>query len=789
MAWDIGAIQSGGADIGPIYAGAPAGPQTLEPDGLGPLLDLTDGPTLAQPDVLVPAALGPLLSFSGPSLAQDETIGLTGLGPLMTLGEQTLQGAPQTMFQVGIGPMLTFGEPRIAEVQTLPLSGGIGPLMSFGDPTLVPVGQRMAVNGIGPMLRFGEPQLNGGVSSLQVFIGNYERTEYTLYARSFIRSQTLGRWTGTIEFLNVPGPIPRAEDIATLDEWFPQRGQTVQIKENGRVLFRGCISETARERFMGTDFVTSTCQIADKAHRFDRRVVPRKTFAADLDAADVVRSVLADYGNNEGISDTGVPASMGALGADLIVNFWYVSQVFDEITRRTGYEWYVDNENSSLVFVEPGTAVDAPFDITEESRNYRNLKVVESTLDYRNRQYVVSNRTILPGDGDGSGVESIARTETYTMEDFNALDPSFPDSPVGYQVQAWEHGFGPYAVWLDFPIAQVLRVRRNSGSGFVEEPVFEDGEEAMAYIEAHPSDQIWGYFSGAAWIGPRFYMEPGDIVEVQYVAQGSSATVENGDLLVVEPPPDAPEGEQFGTCGSGLYEHVEQVNDVETQDDLDAIAAALIERSGVIPHRVTYETDHPGIAPGMKQSITDERLLGPDPVDVFITGVVGKIEGPDLGHGTSFRWTVTAFNLPDPGNWKTWMNRLLARTRHPSPILKTYPITFVIAPDSSLAAGVSFTNPMPADVTGQLVEIAVVFDGPPEDQDLELDITVNGVSILAEPIVVEDGDDTLQKITTFALPVIYIFLDDIVRIDARYRVLGSNPVAASNGTVTMRIKE
>lgn len=771
-----GVLQPGSRSRGVLQVSAVTN-QTMEPDSIGPTAAFDDPTLQGENQAMQPGSIGPDAAFDDPTLVQDFTVQPLSIGPTAAFDAPTFVGDATVLEPLSIGPTAAFDDPTISNIQTME-PGSIGPTAAFDDPTLTPGADYMRPESIGPTAAFGAPTLEGGDQSLGIFIGGFNRTEYLKSRTADLDSQTLGRWTASFTLYNVPGGDDTL--VGTDEEWTPQVGQTVIIREFGRKLFAGCISEIkdsciiSRIGNLETDVIVYECRALDKSSICDHKIVRPITFTADQDGADVVRLVVVNNLAGEGIEIFGVPASMGLLGAEIPVNFWNVTQVFDQISTLTGFDWFVDI-NGILTWVDQGAANPAPFDIAPNSQNFRSLRVTRSLVDFRTTSIVVSNRTVLPGDG--SDQATAARTETFVI-------PYAPSVAAGLS-------FG--ALITSLPILQIVSIKVNTISK----------EFHTGLFETPPVDinGFWWYFPGNVYItapvtGPDIPSN-GDIVEVQYVPFGQQAAVQSDAPLVVQTPPSPPPGESFGTCGTGIYEVVEQVTDVTSEDDLRAIAAALQSRSGLIPTIVEYETDFPGLYVGMTQNAQIPRYHLDD-VDLFIVSVRGQHQGlvgggdvpGDLGHGSGFRWNIRAMNTRDLGKWSKWWERLIRRTQHARPITTVDAVTFVLAPGASLAGGTNITNPEAVKTSGRLADAIVLSDNPPEDQDLVIDILYDGVSIFqsGNKLELPAGDTDLQRVTVFAQPAFYIFKDHKVRCNVSYRVTGANPVNARSVTVKLRVE-
>lgn len=646
---------------------------------------------------------------------------------------------------------------------------------------------------IGPSSQVFEPTITGGVDSLQFYVGNYNRTRWARRGTANFSSQSRGRWSGSIEFENVP-----AGDMTLLDtdlEWRPREKQTILCKEGGRTMFRGCIRSIKARRFPGTDLVVYTCSLGDKAVICDKRLVLRAYDPSleDWDMADVVRDVVLTYLNGEGLTlDASFPEEFGAL-ASLTQPYISVTQLFDFIAGELGLEWYV-NVNQKIVFVDPEEATAAPFEITESARNWYDLEVTEDDVDYRNREYVVSNRKADP-----------SRTESYTLERWgDRPDPGGGISPYdangGFQIEAYRDGYPPYTIKTEFPIASIVSAKIYlAAAPLVAVDAICKPASGITTGDITQRDaglaHVWSFDApGQQYIFAPDYSrthpplnDPGDRIELVYIPSTVAGAVAEAPVFEIVPPLDYPVGEQFGTCGSGRVDHVTQVNDVDTAEGLHAIAAAALERFGQIGKTLRFTTHLPGLEVGQLLHADLPRNLLEDE-DLFISELSWTEEssGMDLGRGTAGRYHVTA-NSSRRSNWiKVWEN-LWRRTQHPQP-QDTVTGATIIFPGTVLE-GTNITAPGKIVHTGRLSRIVARFNLPPVGQTLVLDILVNGVSILdSVQLRVPEGTTGDVLVEVFATDQVWVYRDQTVLVNARYISTGGAVTTnARSGVVSIQV--
>lgn len=600
------------------------------------------------------------------------------------------------------------------------------------------------------------PTVVGGDQSMQLSIGGVDLKAYHKEESCSIESQTIGRWTAHCELFDSTGTV--AALFAGANGGV---GLSIVIQEYGYKLFAGCIQSVVCQRYLGTTAaMTFWITATDKSGICDRRVVTKTNYLSTEDAADVIRSIVQNYLNGEGITTVNVPASLGVLGSDLPFNFQTVRNAFDQIATLTATVWWID-VNGDLHFSTLLNLPAAPFALSETSANWRGIanslgiQVTTSLQDFRNKQYAVSNLNLVPASGSTGGPQ---RTETYVIGANGQAAAFAAGLPFGY-------------ILVDLPIAAVVSLKING----VAKNVYDINNPASPPYGSGPND--WYYYQNGQVLFPSFVPSVSDSIEIIYVPKSTNVSIEAGTALV-------PVTTSLGVCGSGLYEAVEQVQDISIREDLDAIAAAVLAKAGGVPIDIQYEVIQHGLQPGQLQDVniplstlTSKQLL--------ITAVAGRSVGSTLGFNCTFRWIVTARSNQDPGNWVKYFERFIRRTEQAKPIVQIEPTTFILGSGSSVSAGIASTNPAGIKQPGQLYRMTIAASDPPQDQDLVVTFTVNNLPVGS--ITLPAGSTANIFIVQLFDPTFpaYVYKDDAVNVNLAYTNIGASPVAARNVTATM----
>lgn len=632
------------------------------------------------------------------------------------------------------------------------------------------------------------PTITGGVQGLQLFIAESLITLLNPMGAGSgasainITSQTIGRATASF-------------DVAvTNGSYAPVVGQTVLITELGATLFAGCIDTIVCQRENGTaQMVTFHITALDKASICDRRVVTAATYLAGADVATVINQIVTSYLNGEGITTQGVPTdgSLGALTSDVPLNYAYVTAVFNQIASLSGSVWWID-QYGVLFFSVLADLPAAPFQLNETTTQghaavTRSLSGAGATSGYRNKQYVVTNLNIVPGGGAGStgGGGASGVTETFTFSNGS------PGIGSGYNPS---NVLVPLFILTALPIATVLSLKVNG----IDQTFYEITQQAgQQYLGT--TDYVWYYTSTNTFAGKGgqnqyataqgvLAIPAGATVVIEYVpgTTTSAAAAQVGTAL----DPTAPSGATFGTCGSGIFENVLQVQNIASQADLNAIAEAELSKSGGIPTILDVSTNKPGLFVGQTVNCLFPKMglpgIGNTPVSMLITKVTRTANPRPLNFSSFFTTAVQAVSNHDPGNWITYFTRMIARSENPLPVLQAEVKTWVLAPSGSLSAGVVTTNPQYMALTGRAVEVYGGAGDAPTGQDLQITITDVTQGYIIGTFVIPAGSTAQHGTTIDASANLYGYAKDQLTVTATYINIGGSPVAAAQVTVCAR---
>lgn len=170
------------------------------------------------------------------------------------------------------------------------------------------------------------------------------------------------------------------------------------------LLFAGTvdrISQTDENLQPGSQhYRTFQYEVADFNQVTDRFLVAESYSSQTLGA--IVTDIVTTYLSGESVTTNNV--TTGPTIERAVFPYVSVRDVFDELSERTGYIWWID-ATKDLHFVNR-TSNDAPFDLTSSNQPFQSLTVERNRSQYRNRQLVRAGQDLTDQrtesfDGDG----------------------------------------------------------------------------------------------------------------------------------------------------------------------------------------------------------------------------------------------------------------------------------------------------------------------------------------------------------------------------------------------------
>lgn len=385
--------------------------------------------------------------------------------------------------------------------------------------------------------------------------------------------------------------------LDTIGAYRPAIGAAVAIADGATKYFTGTIDRIVELQLMGTSTLAYSVECVDYNQVCDRHLVAAVYENQTL--KQIVEDIVTDCLTGESITTTNVET--GPTITKAVFNYKYVNEVFNELAELTGYSWYIDYDKD-LHFFARETNV-APFSLTDDSRNYRDVQVTKTREQYRNKQYVRAGQDI---------------TDQQTAE----KPTPKPDGVTKTFV-------------LKYPVAQVPTVEVNSVAQTVG-------------IRDVDSGKQWYWSKGDNTItqdNSEAVLTDTDVLEVTYYGLFPILIQTQLDQEIAT--------RVTAEGGSGIYEAIDEDGNIDKQDLAIDKAAGLLRKYGSIPQIVEFETDADGLAAGqlLTINITAHNLNGQYLID--------SVAAQDKS-GIFLRYRVRALSGESLGGWVEFFRKLAA---------------------------------------------------------------------------------------------------------------------------------
>ncbi|MFD2704244.1 hypothetical protein [Salibacterium lacus] len=213
------------------------------------------------------------------------------------------------------------------------------------------------------------------------------------------------------------------------DENFTVRGgELIAVyDEDEALVYSGYISRPRRRPALHGVTAEITCQLLDQNANLDRRTVA-ETYVEWL-GSDIVQDIHTRYLADEGITIGEIDIPYDNTVQKAVFNYVSVMNSFDDLGDLLGANWWV-TPNKELYFVSRDN-MKAPWSVDEETP-YQGLEIETDLKSYRNRQYLRAgqDQTDLQTEqfkGDGE-------TQTFTVGYELALEPTIKVNGVEKEV-------------------------------------------------------------------------------------------------------------------------------------------------------------------------------------------------------------------------------------------------------------------------------------------------------------------------------------------------------------------
>lgn len=336
-------------------------------------------------------------------------------------------------------------------------------------------------------------------------------------------------------------------------------GMEVFIEDDGNIIFGGTI-ENSKSYGDKEKYVSVSC--VDFSQLIDTRIIA-DSFENTL-AGDIVRSFISNKFFEEGIIAGNIQD--GPVISKAVFNYDNGNVALNYLTDTTGHSWYIDKDKK-LHFFER-SAYTAPTLLADNSSNYSGLQVSKSRGEYRNRQYIRAGQDM-------------------TQEIIKEKPTPKPDGVSKTFVTR-------------LPIAKKPRI------------YIEDVEVIQDDIGVNGLDKNKKYY---------FTFNSNTITQDDSEAVLSTEKLEISyfglyPLLVVAENPEEIENRKTLEGGSGIYENIIQEQNIDTRDAAFQLANGKLDKYGIIPKIVTWNTYERGLKAGQlipiqntKHNLNDSFLI------------------------------------------------------------------------------------------------------------------------------------------------------------------------------------
>jgi hypothetical protein len=349
-------------------------------------------------------------------------------------------------------------------------------------------------------------------------------------------------------------------------------GNSVEVASGANKIFGGFIHSIKKRVEPGTSALKWDIRCLDYSHICDRRIVSESFPASSpgpLDLRTVVTGIASRFLSGEGISTTNVAGGF-SITVDLPFRNRSVTECFDRLSTLSGWPWFIDPDKD-LHFGPFATspASVAPFGLTEDSANWRDMVVEQSLEQFRNVQIV---QTAWPIEVPVSN--------------------SWQMYPAAQNV-FWYPSSAPIT---EAPVVKVNGVVKTVGSITSPLQPYPGTHDFYFHDPTAETDLLMGIYVDdvTAW-------DENDTISFEFTSQIVHHVIRTDQASI--------DARATIEGGSGRHEAVEDQRDLTTGAALNAYGDGLLRRHKDLPTVVTFGTDTFGLEPGQNINIV-YALLG-----------------------------------------------------------------------------------------------------------------------------------------------------------------------------------
>lgn len=391
----------------------------------------------------------------------------------------------------------------------------------------------------------------------------------------------------------------------------PNIGEEVQFWVNGNLEFAGTVQEVVEglhaDSKPATPVAFPQVVCVDYSAILDRRIVVI-SFDELTTAKAMMRTLVEKYLADDGITFSEFFGDPGLID-QRIFSGKTVADAAQDIARATGWEWRVTKYKVFEFFNPLSGAAAAPFSLSDlDAKVKSSINVRDFRGTYRNVQHV---RASLPTGA--SFTEIAAGIQPGTVFDFVTTQPIAEDANISVSIIGQFYTLENAVVITQEEYESRLAANpNNTGLWHVKYTPGDTLLEINQYSDIHQSVN-----GSPPWIGKILG------ISVSYAVSGEAT-----NLIVTEENTAEIEARKAIEGGSGRYEHIEEVNDIESEQAARDLAVGLLARYSAMPKELNFQTHLAGLEPG--QQITSTVTKPPATGTFLIESVTKANQGDSL---------------------------------------------------------------------------------------------------------------------------------------------------------------
>lgn len=568
----LGNLQLGGAGLGDVESGSFPGAISVE---------VTVGQPTSTPQGSKPDAAAVNVTVAGPTVS-----GVASPG--------------------SVAAEVTVAGPTVSGVSS---PGTTAVEVTVGQPTTKSHAQVISTHAL---VDVGEPLSYSSDNAYSFLVGGADRTANFDATRSplNISRELNGRSSASFGLISVDGT------------YAPQVGEDVFIMWGSDPIFGGTIQEFTETTDEGATLRLFSVSATDYNAIMDRRVVYR-TYR-DFSAKEILMDLVGTYLGDEGvifIDGHGDPAVDFA--EDIVFNGITVADAVSRICDLTNWDRFID-DSKGFHFFDPSAGWEAgPQSLTQGDGKIiaGSGRVRQYRGTYTNVQWVRSSiaiggtftdtatpstaglvfKVIQPRFTSDSAEEArgFSIPPVINIEGATGNIPSaIPKSDIAFDLSGWFYGDSS-----DYKI---------DGTGWAvpENPKWQAKIFTVPHFDSS-GNRVNRRSAGMYIVINEFDPDVVAAGGVQSVTV-ESPTEEASNQLVKVSNSSQITARQAIEGGSGKWEHIEDIGDVENKEEADALAAAMLDRKDEIPIAFTFQADGSGWKPGQLVSVNLTRPTVPN---------------------------------------------------------------------------------------------------------------------------------------------------------------------------------